>query len=306
MDSAQRFQVGQCVVLCFLLVASGVAQETKDAASSEPLPDTVQFNRDIRPILSNNCFTCHGPDKTHRVTVFHFDVEESAKQDLGSGHFAIAPGDLDNSALIQRVTAKDPEDRMPPPSSGRKLTGRQIALLKEWIQQGAKWEKHWSFMAPQRPEVPKVANASWVRNPIDSFVLHRLEQEGLKPSAEADRATLLRRVTLDLTGKPPTPADLDAFLADKSPNAYEKVVDRLLQSPQYGERMALPWLDVARYADTDGYQVDFERYMWRWRDWVIDAFNKNMPYDQFAVRTTGGRSAAEPDAGSKDCYRIQS
>jgi Protein of unknown function (DUF1553)/Protein of unknown function (DUF1549)/Concanavalin A-like lectin/glucanases superfamily/Planctomycete cytochrome C len=288
MRSSQTFRVGVSSALCLLFAAAGLAQEAKDTPADAPLPGTVQFNRDIRPILSNNCFTCHGPDKSHRVTLFHFDVEESAKQDIGHGRLAIAPGDPEKSILIQRVTAPDPARRMPPASTGHKLTERQIALLKEWIVQGAKWEKHWAFMPPKRPEVPQVADAAWVRNPIDSFVLHRLEQEGMRPSPEADRATLLRRVTLDLIGKPPTPADLDAFLADKSPSAYEKVVDRLLQSPQYGERMALPWLDAARYADTDGYQVDFERFMWRWRDWVINAFNKNEPYDKFTVEQLAG------------------
>ncbi len=185
MSSSQIFRVGGSLALGLLLAAAGLAQETKDSAADAPLPETIQFNRDIRPILSNNCFTCHGPDKSHRVTLFHFDVEESAKQDLGHGHFAIAPGDLEKSALIQRVTAPDPAHRMPPASTGHKLTERQIALLQEWIVQGAKWEKHWAFIPPKRPEAPPVVDASWVRNPIDNFVLRRLEQEGMKPSPEA-------------------------------------------------------------------------------------------------------------------------
>jgi hypothetical protein len=283
MNIAERFGVGAGLGLFLLLATSGGAQDP-----GTPLPKTVQFNRDIRPILSDKCFTCHGPDKTHRTTVFHFDVEESAKQELGGGRFVIAPGDPEKSLLMQRITASDERRRMPPASTGRTLSEREIAVLKEWIQQGAKWEKHWSFIPPKRPDPPKVADSSWVRNPIDNFVLQRLEQEGLKPSPEADRATLLRRLTLDLTGKAPTPAEFDAFLTDKSPNAYERVVDRLLQSPQYGERMALPWLDASRYADTDGYQVDFERFMWRWRDWVIGAFNKNMPFDQFTIEQLAG------------------
>jgi hypothetical protein len=284
----------------FLVLATSLgAQNIPQSTSSAALPQVIKFNRDIRPILSENCFTCHGPDKSHRMTVFHFDVEESAKQDLGGGHFAIVPGDLEKSLLIRRVTAKDVNERMPPLASGHTLSERQIALLKEWIEQGAKWEKLWSFVPPKRPDVPKVADATWVRNPIDNFILHRLEQEGLKPSPEADRATLLRRVTLDLTGKGPTPAELDAFLADKSTNSYEKVVDRLLQSPHYGERMAVPWLDAARYADTDGYQVDYERFMWRWRDWVIDAFNKNMPYDQFTIKQLAGDLLPNPTLDDK-------
>src|SRR5579871_6010073 len=257
-------------------------------AQTASLPETVQFNRDIRPILSDKCFTCHGPDKSRRVTEFHFDIEESAKSDIGGGRHAIVAGDPANSHLIQRVTAADENQRMPPVESGRTLSEREIALLKRWITEGAKWEKHWSFVPPQRPALPHVENQSWVRNPVDAFVLHRLEQEGLKPSAEADPATLLRRVTFDLTGIPPTPAELEAFLADKSPNAYEKVVDRLLASPRYGERMAMPWLDASRYADSSGYQLDYERFMWRWRDWVINAFNRDMPYNEYAMEQIAG------------------
>ena len=162
-------------------------------------------------------------------------------------------------------------------------------MLTRWIEQGATWQKHWSFIPPKRPDLPKdLKDPKWVRNPIDAFVLQRLEREALKPSPEADKATLLRRVSLDLIGLPPTPAELDAFLKDTSPNAYEKVVDRLLRSPQYGERMAFPWLDAARYADSNGYQTDGERFMWRWRDWVIDAFNRNMPFDQFTIEQLAG------------------
>ena len=203
------------------------------------------------------------------------------------------PGDPANSQMITRITATNPAVRMPRSqggaAAGEPLTERQIALLTRWIEQGATWQKHWSFIPPKRPELPTgLKDAKWVRNPIDAFVLQRLEREGLKPSPEADRATLLRRVSLDLTGLPPTPAELDAFLADTSPNAYEKVVDRLLRSPRYGERMAFPWLDAARYADSNGYQTDGERFMWRWRDWVIDAFNRNMPYDQFTIEQLAG------------------
>src|SRR6185503_802150 len=195
-----------------------------------------------------------------------FDVEDGAKHALTGGRFAIVPGDPGNSQMIKRITAADTAARMP--RNQEPLTERQIALLTRWIEQGAKWQKHWSFIPPKRPDMPKgLKDAKWVRNAIDAFVLERLEREGLKPSAEADRATLLRRVSLDLTGLPPAPAELDAFLADKSPGAYEKVVDRLLASPRYGERMAIRWLDAARYADTSGYQNDGPRDMWRWRDW---------------------------------------
>jgi hypothetical protein len=228
-----------------------------------------------------------------QLATLRFDQEQGAKRALSGGRFAIVPGDPAKSHLIMRVTATSPAVRMPRSqngaAAGEPLSERQVALLTRWIEQGASWQKHWSFIPPRRPELPKdLKDANWVRNPIDAFVLQRLEREGLKPSAEADKATLLRRVSLDVTGLPPTPAELDAFLADRSPNAYEKVVDRLLRSPQYGERMAFPWLDAARYADSNGYQTDGERFMWRWRDWVIDAFNRNMPYDQFTVEQLAG------------------
>ena len=177
---------------------------------------------------------------------------------------------------------------MPPPKSGRQLSATQIKLLKQWIEQGAKWQSHWAFQTPERPPVSKVKKTSWPRNPIDHFILARLEQERLAPSPETTKLTLIRRVTLDLTGLPPTPKEVDAFLADTSTDAYEKLVDRLLQSPHYGERMAMDWLDGARYADTNGYQVDMDRQMWRWRDWVIEAFNKNQPFDQFTVEQVAG------------------
>ncbi len=247
----------------------------------------VEFNRDIRPVLSDKCFTCHGPDGARRRSKVRFDLEADAKQDLG-GRFAIVPGDPANSEMVRRITASDPARRMPPIASGRTLTAREIELIQAWIDQGAKWENHWSFNPPRPQAVPSVKNRTWQRNGIDPFVLERLEREGLTPAAEADRSTLIRRVTLDLTGLPPTPAEVDSFLSDRSPNAYEKVVDRLLASPRYGERMAVRWLDAARYADTNGYQTDAERYMWRWRDWVIDAFNRNLSFDQFALQQIAG------------------
>ena len=258
------------------------------ADASGQVSGKVEFNRDIRPILSDTCFTCHGPDKANRQTELRFDLEESARADLGEGRRAIVPGDPTRSELYRRVSAKEEALRMPPVHSGRKLTDGQIELLKAWIEQGAEWQKHWSLIPPKRPNLPSVKNPTWIRNGIDSFILHRLEREGLAPSPEADRATLLRRVTLDLTGLPPTPSETNAFLADKTPNAYEKVVDRLLASPRYGERMAIRWLEAARYADTNGYQTDAARIMWRWRDWVIDAYNRNLPFDQFTVEQLAG------------------
>jgi hypothetical protein len=252
--------------------------------AAEPLPDTIEFNRDIRPILSDHCFQCHGPDKAKRKADLRLDTESGA---LGDAQI-IVPGEPDKSELVRRITAAKERERMPPVKFARKLSERQIELLRHWIAQGAKWQPHWSFLPPKRPPLPRVRNAAWTRNGIDSFILERLEGEGLQPSPEADRITLLRRVTLDLTGLPPTPAEVDAFLNDSSPGVYEKVVDRLLASPRFGERMAVPWLNAARYADTNGYQSDGERSMWRWRDWVIDAFNRNMPFDQFTVEQLAG------------------
>ena len=252
-----------------------------------PAQTEVRFNRDIRPILSDTCFPCHGPDKSKRITELRFDTEAGAMADLGR-YRAIVPGDRTKSEMFRRISAQDDTVRMPPARSGRQLTREQIELIGRWIDQGAKWQKHWSFIPPERPEPPPVKNKKWVRNAIDSFVLERLEREGLAPSAEADPTTLIRRVTLDLTGLPPTPPEVEAFLADSSEAAYEKIVDRLLQSPRYGERMATRWLDAARYADTNGYQSDGERFMWRWRDWVIDAFNRNMPFDRFTIEQIAG------------------
>ena len=247
----------------------------------------VEFNRDIRPIFSDKCYTCHGPDKANRKSKLRFDTEAGAKQDLG-GHFAIVPGDPAKSELVRRITAEKPAMRMPPIWSGYKLTDHEIGLISRWIEQGAKWEKHWAFIPPKRRPLPDVKDGNWPRNAIDNFVLARLEREGVDHSPEADRERLIRRVTLDLTGLPPTPAEVDAFLNAKSPDAYEKNVDRLLASPRYGERMAERWLDAARYADTNGYQTDAERSMWRWRDWVIDAFNRNMPFDRFTIEQIAG------------------
>ena len=252
----------------------------QQAAAAPP----VSFNRDIRPILANNCFACHGPDEKQRETKFHFDTQEGAFLKAG----VIERGNAAESLLIEKITDPDPKERMPPPDSGHALTPRQIELLRRWIDEGAKWDTHWAYTAPVRRDPPAVNHAQWARNPIDQFILARLEREGLTPSPEADKTALLRRVTYDLTGLPPTPAEVDAFLADRSPDAYEKRVDALLQSPRYGERMAVPWLDAARYADTHGFHIDSLRGMWPWRDWVIDAFNRNLPFDQFAIEQLAG------------------
>ena len=252
------------------------------------LPVTaIDFDRDVRPILSENCFACHGFDANKRISGLRLDRAEGTTQKLPSGRIAVVPGDLKNSELIERVTQTGPL-QMPPPSSGKKLSAAQTATLKRWVTQGGHYAVHWAFVAPKRPALPMVKNAAWPHNTIDSFLLARLEKEGLKPSPEADKITLLRRVTLDLTGLPPTPAEVSAFLADTSKDAYEKQVARLLVSPHYGERMAQAWLDLARYADTHGYHIDSQRDMWRWREWVINAFNTNLPYDQFVVQQLAG------------------
>ncbi|HLH03257.1 MAG TPA: DUF1553 domain-containing protein [Bryobacteraceae bacterium] len=251
---------------------------------------TVDFDRQIRPILSDNCFTCHGPDEKHRMAGLHFDTKDGAFGKPG----VIVPGNSAASKMYQKISNPNPALRMPPPYANRKLTAAQIETIRNWIDSGATWETHWSFTPPKRPELPPVADEKWVRNPIDRFVLAKLQKEGLKPTPEADKVTLLRRVTFDLTGLPPTPAELDAFLKDKSLNAYEKVVDRLLASPHYGERMAMQWLDFARYADTHGYHIDSAREMWPWRDWVIRAFNANLPYDEFTIEQLAGDLLPHP------------
>ena len=246
----------------------------------------IDFNRDIRPILSDKCLQCHGPDEATRKARLRFDTQEGAMAKAG----VIVPGDAAASRLIRRVISTDPGQVMPPPSTGHQLTAKEIGQLKQWIAEGAKWAQHWAYIAPVRPAVPGLSGAvsGWVRNPIDAFVLARLEREGLKASPEADRLTLLRRVTFDLTGLPPTLAEAEAFLADKSPDSYEKLVDRLLASPHYGERWARPWLDLARYADSHGYERDRPRVMWKYRDWVIDALNNDKPFDQFTTEQLAG------------------
>jgi hypothetical protein len=243
----------------------------------------VEFNRDIRPILSDRCFTCHGPDAANRKTKLRFDLESGARIPLSGGRFAIVSGDPEQSEMVRRIA-----------SGKEKLKPREIELIRRWIAQGAQWQPFWSLIPPRRPAAPAVRQAAWPRNPIDAFILNRLEREGLHPSPETDPATLIRRVTLDLTGLPPTPAEVDAFLSDSSPAAYEKVVDQLLASPRYGERMAFRWMEAARYGDTNGYQTDGPREMWRWRDWVIDAFNRNMPFSQFTIEQLAGDLLPNP------------
>ncbi|HEX3726904.1 MAG TPA: PSD1 and planctomycete cytochrome C domain-containing protein [Pirellulales bacterium] len=250
--------------------------------------DGVDYNRDIRPILSDRCYACHGPDATKRQAGLRLDHEVDALRALESGEFAIVAHKPDESLLVKRIETADADTRMPPPEAGPPLKSAQIAKIRQWIAAGAKWQGHWSYLKVERPKIPAVSNAAWARNPIDHFVLARLDEEGLKPAAEADKCALLRRATIDLTGLPPTVSEIDAFLADRGELAYERAVDRLLASPHYGERMAMKWLDLARYADTNGYHVDDHRNIWKFREWVIDAFNRNMPFDRFTIEQIAG------------------
>jgi hypothetical protein len=274
-----------------LLFTVATLSAVTPAAHSDETPDTkprIDFARDIRPILQNHCWSCHGADEKTRASGLRLDRREAATTPVGTSPPAIVPKKPDASAVIARITSSDENEVMPPPSSRKPLSETQKRLLRDWIAEGAEYAPHWAFIRPQRASLPTPRNAGWVRNPIDRFVLQRLEAEGLAPREEASRETLLRRVTLDLTGLPPSLEELDTFLADTRPDAYERAVDRLLASTRHAERMAAQWLDVARYADTNGYNNDEERTMWPWRDWVINAFRKNMPYDQFVVEQLAG------------------
>ncbi len=257
------------------------------AAPKGPATKGVDFSREVRPILSDKCFACHGPDEGPRQADLRLDTKEGASADRG-GSQVIVPGDAAASRLYQRISHKQEIARMPPPSADRQLTQAEVETIRRWIDEGAEWETHWAFQTPERPAPPEINNPAWLRNEIDQFVLARLEREGLAPSPEADKNTLIRRVSFDLTGLPPTPEQVAAFVNDDSDDAYEKVVDRLLDSEHYGERMAIEWLDLARYADTQGYHIDNLREMWPWRDWVIRSFNDNKPFDEFTVEQIAG------------------
>jgi hypothetical protein len=258
------------------------------ASGSAVRAEAISFNRDVRPILSDKCFACHGPEAASRKAGFRLDQRESAVGEAESGITPVSPGDPDASELIARITTDEESLRMPPADSHKTLTPEEIETLRRWIAEGAKWESHWSFTPPVKSELPTVAHEHWPRGTIDRFILARLEQEQLTPAAEADKVTLLRRVTLDLTGLPPTPTEVDDFLADNRPDAYERAVDRLLASPRYGEHMARFWLDAARYGDTHGLHLDNYREMWPFRDWVVKAFNRNLPFSDFVVEQLAG------------------
>ena len=250
----------------------------------------IDFNRDIRPIFNANCMACHGGVK--QASNVSFSYREQALGHGKSGRPTVVPGNPQASELMSRITSKDPDVRMP--LNAAPLSEKQIGLLREWIKEGAPWSDYWAFVPPKAQPLPAAKNAAWVRQPLDRFILARLEKEGLAPSPQADKPELLRRVSLDLTGMPPTPEEQAAFLADTSPNAYEKQVDRLLASPRYGERWATMWLDVARYGDSKGFEKDKSRTVWPYRDWVIDAFNRNMPFDQFVIKQLAGDLFPKP------------
>ena len=289
MPPAWSFRHGSLWLARLRRRASLPQRGSEAAAEGTSAPVPIAYNRDVRPILADKCFRCHGPDGAKRKAGLRLDRRDEALA-ARDGRRAIVPGDPEASELGFRVSAEDAELRMPPPDSGLVLLPREIELLRRWIEQGAEYQPHWAFLPPQSPPLPDVGRGGsrWPRNPIDVFILAELQRRGLKPSPEESGDVLLRRVTLDLTGLPPTPAELDASAADRSPGAYERAVDRLLASPRYGERMALDWLDAARYADTNGYYTDLERHAWPWRDWVIRALNGNMPFDRFTIEQLAG------------------
>jgi hypothetical protein len=281
------------LVFALVLVAGLLVDRSASQPTTQPAKK-VQYARDIQPILATNCFVCHGPDQKNRKAGLRLDTSEGATQALKSGSHAIVPGKSGESELIARIFADDESERMPPVKSQKHLKKADKELLKRWIDEGAEYQPHWAFTAPKRPELPNVRKPGWVRNPIDRFVLSKLEAEGLEPSPEADRYALARRVAIDLTGLPPTLAEVDRFIEDKSADAFEKYVDRVLSSPAFGERWAQVWLDLARYADSNGYANDNARTIWKYRDWVIEAINRNMPFDQFTIEQLAGDLLPDP------------
>ena len=270
--------VGLTLAACPVPAFAGLAAAESSASAAKP-----GYNRDIRPVLSENCFACHGPDKNQRKGKLRLDVREAALE-----KDAIVPGKPNESELVKRLYTTNADDAMPPPESHKTLTPHQKELLERWIAEGADYEPHWAYIKPLRPALPETKNRPWVRNPIDAFILHTLEEKGLPPSPEADQRTLLRRLSLDLIGLPPTPREEAAYLNDPGPEAYERQVDRLLQSPHFGERMAVPWLDVVRFSDTVGYHGDQNQRIFPYRDYVIDSFNGNKPFDQFTIEQIAG------------------
>ena len=265
------------VLLLVSCLATGVS------AAEQP---SVDFNR-VRAILSSQCFTCHGPDPAERQGDLRLDIPNTVGDQAGS-HSVLTPGKPLAGELLRRIQSTDPDERMPPVDFGQGVSAEELDILKQWIESGAEYKRHWSYAAPTKPDTTKLEKSKWMRNEIDTFVLARMKTQGLKPNSEADRYALIRRLSLDLTGLPPTLQEVDAFVTDSSKQAYENLVDRLLASNKYGERWAAMWLDLARYADSAGYANDPQRTIWLYRDWVINAFNTNMPFDQFTIEQIGG------------------
>lgn len=281
-----------------LLVGCNPAEveEGTAALAVQKMPDKIDFNFHVKPILSDRCFHCHGPDDNSREAGLRLDTKEGAFAALGDAkdHFAIVAGSLEESSLVERTYTDDPEMMMPPPESNRSLSDYDKAILKQWIKEGAEWKEHWSFIPPQKPSISAVDDGGWASNEIDYFVFNKMDKAGITPSPQADKAHLLRRICFDLTGLPPTLAQMDAFMEDTSPNAIEKMIDDFLDTDAYAEQMTAKWLDLARYADTHGYQDDLERVMWPWRDWVIHAYKENMPFDQFVTWQLAGDLLPNP------------
>ncbi len=278
------------LIIAFLIAGASCLHHSTERTVAV-IPDVVSFNFDIRPILSDKCFKCHGPDANHREAHLRLDIQDSAYAPLKvtKGAFAIVPGKPDQSELLRRVGSSDVTYRMPPPDAHLgSLSEQETKLFEKWIKQGARYERHWAFTPPVKSPLPQPRDKHWLRNEIDYFILDKLDKIGLSPNEEADKERLLKRVCLDITGLPPSLQRMDAFLADNSDGAYEKMVDELLNTPQYGEKMAVHWMDIARYADSYGYQDDNIRTQWPWRDWVIHAFNENMPYSQFLTWQIAG------------------
>lgn len=281
-------------IISLLFLGSCLQNSSPELVDGKALPAKVDYNFHVKPILSDRCFACHGPDEAKRGAELRLDTEEGMFAKLESGGYAIVKGKPHRSKMLDRIHHNDPEMLMPPPESNLNLSAYEKALLEKWINQGAEFKEHWSFIPPKKAPLPKVQNKEWLTNEIDHFILSKIEKQGLSPSEIANKEALIRRVSFDLTGLPPTLQEIDAFLNDSSDNAFEKVVDRLLSSKKYGERMATDWLAVARYGDTHGYEADSERMAWQWRDWVIDAFNQNKAYDQFITEQLAGDLIPDP------------
>ncbi len=264
-------------------ISTSTDQAGTDGDLEQAIPDNINYSFHVKPILSDKCFACHGPDEATMESGLRFDTKDGAYVALGENkdRYAVIPGDIANSEMIKRIYSGEAHKIMPPEDSNLTLSNYEKEVLKKWIEQGAKWDSHWSFKVPEKPSIPTVVNQNWTNNEIDFFILKRLENEKLKPADRAEKERLIRRVSFDLIGLPPTIEEIEDFVKDTSSNAFAKVVDRLLNDKAYGERMALDWMEVSRYADTHGYQDDLERTMWPWRDWVIHAFNENLPYDKF-------------------------